>query len=311
MTHDDEYYESLNRLGSIRLLSNPLRAPIEEIVSEYKRREWRVTSAKDLTEFACHHCAILSDDSFAVFAKYSEATEASKQFEIELAGLQYLSKTTGVLIPTPIDIVQVENGTLFIMEALKAIERTPLQWRQIGNTLARIHRVKSDSCGFHMNGFFGPLYQDNTPIEDWTTFFGERRLWPLLRMAIDSGNIPSSVVCQVELVLKRLPELCGPEITPSLLHGDAQQNNFISTEKGTLVIDPAVYYGNPEIDLAFIDYFQPAPDDVFDGYREEMPIDPGFFQRRDLWRVSGYLAAVTVEGSSYLNKLTDALQGYL
>jgi protein-ribulosamine 3-kinase len=295
----------------MQLLSKPLLGPLEEVVSEYQGRKWQVSSTKDMSDFACHPCAILSDGSFAIFAKYSEAPEAAKQFEIEQAGLQYLSKSTGVLVPTPIGIVLVATGTLLIMEALTTVECGPLQWRQIGKTLARIHRVKSDFCGFHMNNFFGPLEQDNAPIEDWTTFYGERRLKPRLRMAIDSGNIPSPVASQVEMVIDRLPELCGPETTPTLLHGDAQQNNFVSTQKGTFVIDPAIYYGNPELDLAFIDYFQPVPEDVFDGYREEMPIDSDFFERRDLWRISGYLAAVAVEGSAYLSRLTDALQKYL
>lgn len=111
--------------------------------------------------------------------------------------------------------------------------------------------------------------------------------------------------------MKRLPELCDPEVTPALIHGDAQQNNFISTAKGTYVIDPAIYYGHPEIDLAYVDYFQPVPDDLFDGYLEEMPINPGFSERRDLWRISGYLAAVAAEGSAYMNSLTNALRRYL
>jgi protein-ribulosamine 3-kinase len=309
--HEHEHKQYAHGLEPMQLLSQPLRAPIEEIVSEYKRREWRVKSARDMSEFACHHCAILADDAFAVFAKYSEEPGAAKQFEIELNGLQYLAKNTGVMIPTPIGIVAVENGTLLIIEALKAVERGPLQWRQMGKTLARIHRVKSDRCGFHRHGFVGPLDQDNTPTRDWMTFYREHRLWPRLRLAIDSGNLPSSVASQVEKLIARLPELCGPEIMPALLHGDAQQNNFISTAEGTFVIDPAVYYGNPEIDLALIDSFQPVPDDVLNGYREEMPIDPGFFERRDLWRVSIYLAAVTVEGPMRLYRLTSALQRYL
>jgi hypothetical protein len=53
----------------MQLLSQPLRAPIEETVSEYKGREWKVKSARDISELACHHCAILADDAFAVFAK--------------------------------------------------------------------------------------------------------------------------------------------------------------------------------------------------------------------------------------------------
>ena len=197
------------------------------------------------------------------------------------------------------------------MEALDAIERTPLQWRQIGKTLARIHQVKADRCGFHVDGFIGPLVQDNTPTWDWATFYGERRLWPRLRIAIASGNIPSSVVSQVEKLIQRLPELCGPDVTPSLLHGDSQQNNFISTARGTFVIDPAVYYGNPEADVALIDSFQPVPDDAFDAYREEMPLDSGFWERRNLWRVPLYLAAVALEGPVHLGRLTSALQEYL
>jgi len=78
-----------------------------------------------------------------------------------------------------------------------------------------------------------------------------------------------------------------------------------------VVIDPAVYYGNPEMDLAYIDYFQAVPEDVLLGYKEEMPIDSGFEERRDLWRVYGYLAAIEVEGPMYLNKLSTAVQKYL
>jgi protein-ribulosamine 3-kinase len=311
MTHDDDHEHSSCGLGSVRWLSRSLRAPIEEVVSRYTGRRWRVRSATDLSDRACHPCAILSDDAFAVFVKFSEDAEASKQFAIELAGLDYLSTRAGVLIPTAMGIVSAADGTLLIMEALDAIERTPLQWRQIGKTLARIHQVKADRCGFHVDGFIGPLVQDNAPTWDWATFYGERRLWPRLRIAIASGNIPSSVVSQVEKLIQRLPELCGPDVTSSLLHGDSQQNNFISTARGTFVIDPAVYYGNPEADVALIDSFQPVPDDVFDAYREEMPLDSGFWERRNLWRVPLYLAAVALEGPVHLGRLTSALQEYL
>jgi protein-ribulosamine 3-kinase len=180
----------------------------------------------------------------------------------------------------------------------------------IGKALARIHRVKSDHCGFHMPNFFGPLEQENTPVKDWVTFYGEYRLRPRLRMAVDSGYLPSSLAAQVETIIRRLPELCGPEVTPTLLHGDAQQNNFVSTIEGAYVIDPAIHYGNPELDLAYVDYFQPVPEDVFDAYQEEMLIDPGFARRRSLWRISGYLAGIAVEGSYYTGMLADAVQEY-
>jgi protein-ribulosamine 3-kinase len=300
-----------NQISSVLLARDPLRMPLEQVVSEHSGRPWTIKEARDMTEFACHPCAILSDGSYSVFAKFSDAVNGSEQFEIELAGLQLLHERSGILTPTPIGISSVTGGCVLVLEAVPAVERTPRRWRDIGQTLARIHKVKGDRFGLESHGYFGPLYQDNTPTRDWPTFYADHRLRPGLRLAIESGNIPSDVIQQVEKIISRLPELCGPEIVPSLLHGDAQQNNIISTATGAVVIDPAVYYGNPEMDLAFIDYFQAVPKDVFDGYREELPIDPGFWERRDLWRLWGYLAAVTVEGSSYLGKLTEAVQKYL
>jgi fructosamine-3-kinase len=65
------------------------------------------------------------------------------------------------------------------------------------------------------------------------------------------------------------------------------------------------------MDLAYMDYFQPVPGEVFEGYQELLPIDPDFWERRELWRIWGYLAAVTVEGAVYLGMLQRAVDCYL
>jgi protein-ribulosamine 3-kinase len=262
---------------------------------------------------------VLSDGSYAVFAKFNGAADGLEQFETEMAGLRLLAERAAVLTPTPIGVIPVVGGSILVLEAVTAVDRAPRDWRLIGQTLAHIHRVKSDRFGLDMHGFFGPLRQDNTPMDDWPSFFAERRLRPGLRLAIESGHPPGELIRPIEALIARVPELCGPEITPTLLHGDAQQNNFISTASvlarrtalGAVVIDPAVYYGHPEMDLAYVDYFQSVPDDLLDGYRDEHRIDPGFRDRRDLWRVWGYLATVTVEGAGHLGRLHDAVRRYL
>lgn len=291
-----------------QILRNPLRLPIEQAVSEYSGRLWKVRHARDLADFACHPASILSDGSFSVFVKFSEAANGREQFEIELAGLRFLAEQTGVRIPTPVEILPVPGGWVLVLEAVQEVARTEHHWRQIGQTLARIHQAKGEQFGFETQGYFGPLPQDNRPAVDWPTFYAERRLEPMLKLAVDSGNLPLEIMHRVEKLLSRLPDLCGPEVPPTLLHGDAQKNNFISTDLGTVVIDPAVYYGHPEMDLAYIDYFEPVSQAVFDGYQEALPIDPGFWERRDLWRIWGYLAAVTVEGTGHLDRLNAALR---
>jgi fructosamine-3-kinase len=116
-------------------------------------------------------------------------------------------------------------------------------------------------------------------------------------------------------IAARLPALSGPEPRPSLLHGDAQQNNFVSTPVGAVVIDAAPYYGHPEADLALVGYFQPVPGEVLAAYRDIAPVDPGFPGRRELWRLAAYLAVVAVDGDGpfgrrYLDRLAGAVRLY-
>jgi protein-ribulosamine 3-kinase len=295
----------------VRLAADPLRAPIERLVTAHLGRAWTVAEARDLADLACHPAAILSDGAYAVFAKLSDAPDGRRQFEIELAGLRLLAERAGVLTPEPLGIAPVPGGTVLVLEAVEAVHRGPRQWREIGRALARIHRVHGERFGLETDGYYGPVPQDNTPAGDWFTFYGERRLRPGVQLAVESGHLPPEVGRQVEDLIARLPALCGPPVAPTLLHGDAQANNTISTAAGPVLIDPAVYYGHPEMDLAALDVYQPVPAEVYDGYQDELPIDPGFWDRRALWRIWPYLAAVAVEGTRWMDDLMGAIRPYL
>ncbi len=298
---------------------HPLRHPalsshIERFVGNHLGHSWRITHFEDLNDFASHPCALLSDGSSTVFAKFSHAANALDQFETELNSLKLIDDLSAVAIPPPIGVVVVEECVVLLLEAIPAVDRTAQHWRHMGQALARIHRVKGEQFGLPTHGYFGPIYQDNrlVPGNDWITFYAERRLWPRLIGAIDSGHLPTDVARKVEKLMARLPNLCGPAVAPTLIHGDAQKNNFISTPTQAVVIDSAsVHFGHPEIDLAYMDYFEPVPQAVFDGYAEVLPIDPGFNERRNLWRVSGYLAVVSNGGPTYVPWLVNAVDPYL
>ncbi len=293
-----------------RLLSDSFRLPIQQVVSKFIGMPWHYQTIRDLQDYASHPTAILSDEHSSVFVKLSEAANGQEQFELELAGLKYLAAHAGTRIPKPIAILPIAEGTLMIMAAEQSVERGAEQWREIGRTLARIHLVKGTSYGFGTSNYFGPLVQDNKQESNWATFYALHRLLPRLQETIRARQLSVEQVTQIEKLIGRLPSLCGPDIAPTLLHGDGQQNNFISTAQGAVVIDPAVYYGIPEIDLAYLDCFQDVPDDVFAGYRELLPIESDFAERRDLWRVYLWLSAV-VSGAPYVEKLMDCVCKYL
>jgi fructosamine-3-kinase len=90
---------------------------------------------------------------------------------------------------------------------------------------------------------------------------------------------------------------------------------LLRTAAGAVVIDAAPYFGHPEADLALVGYFQPVPDEVFTGYQDLAPIDPGFAGRRELWRLHAYLAVAAVAGPGpfgrrYLDRLAAAIHSY-
>jgi fructosamine-3-kinase len=294
-----------------RLLSDQLRIPLEQHVSSYLGRAWRVTKAQDKRASASHPAAILSDETYAVFVKLGEGALARDQFKLELAGLRFLTERSGVLTPAGIGTLQVGGGVLLILEAVQVVKRERVHWRQMGRALAMIHSIKRNRCGFESPCYWSNLYLDNTPLVNWVEFYQERRLTPRLRAAVDSGNLPLGVIPYVEKLCARLHGLCGPSVEPSLLHGDAHQNNCLSTAKGPVLIDPAVYYGHPEMDLAVVDFFVPVSDELFEGYREMASLDPGFVERRDLWRIPVWLAMVEVDGPRHVEKLMAALQNYI
>lgn len=287
---------------------NFLTATVEQLLTDHLRRPWQVRRARGMADFACHPAAILSGNGLDVFVKFSGAPDGRQQFEVELAGLADLTRLSGVQTPTPVGVFPTDGGHILVLEAVTEIERDVRAWREMGITLARIHAVPGPQFGYHREGYFGPLPQRNAPLADWPMFYGERRLRPALAMAVDSGNLPVQLARSIEGVIARLPELCGPAVEPALLHGDAQMNNFICTPSGVVVIDPAVFFGHPEVDLALIDYFESVPVAFFEGYRSMRAIDPGFPQRRPLWRLWGYLAAVTMEGAGYLGRLEEAVR---
>ncbi len=289
------------------LLQTEVTTVVRRATSAHIGKAWGWDDFVDLSARASHPCGIFRSRVLAVFAKLSTDPRGMELFEAELKGLELLRTAAGAKTPTPVGpgaFVVGHGAFLLLFEGLSerhGTSRTPEDWRALGRALAGLHHTRGRRFGLDdFDGFFGPLPQDNRPTcsPHWADFYAERRLAPRLRDAVDSGHLPAPLAHDVEQVIRRLSRLSGPEPQPTLLHGDSQQNNFVSTDAGPVLIDAAPYFGHPEVDLALVDLFEPVPGELFDGYEEELPIDPGFVSRRELWRLHAYLAAVAVDGDN-------------
>jgi fructosamine-3-kinase len=311
------------------LLSPVIVRAVERAATGHLGRAWRADGFTGLNHRASHPCGIFTGAPLSVFAKLDASPDAAQRFTAELRGLALIRARTAVATPVPVagGVVATIAGTLLLYEALPergdasgqaGDSRTPGDYAAIGRTLAALHQVRGEAFGLaEFDGFFGPLPQCNRPARSgrWADFYAERRVLPMLRLAVDSGYLPAGLALGAERVMARLPVLCGPDPVPVLLHGDAQQNNFVSTADGAAVIDVAPYFGHPEADLALVDCFTPADEELLRAYARLAPLDPGFPGRRELWRLHVYLAAIAVVGAtafgrSFLPRLAAAVRQY-
>ena len=311
------------------LLDRSVVRAVEHAATEHLGRGWTSTGFTNLNHRASHPCGIFAGTPFSVFAKFDGSAVGAEQFAAELNGFRLIRSRTEVDTPVPVagGIVGTSTGTLLLSEALAergtasgqaADSRTPGDYAAIGRALAGLHQARGESFGLaEFDGFFGPLRQENRPVglARWADFYAERRMLPMLGFAVDSGHLPAGLARGVEAIVTRLPSLCGPDPVPTLLHGDSQQNNFISTPDGAAVVDVAPYFGHPEVDLAFVDVFAPADPELFRAYAEVAPVEAGFADRRELWRLPGYLGVISVNGGddfgrAFLSRLADAVRRY-
>jgi len=314
-------------------VTHPLLNPstveaVEKAATEHRGRAWTHGGFTDLNHRATHPCGIFAGVPFSVFAKLDTSPTGEEQFAAELSGFSLIRSRTTVATPVPVagGLVVTGAGTLLLSEALPergaasgqaADGREPGDYAAIGHALAALHRVRGESFGLaEFDGFFGPLPQPNQPVSSgtWAEFYAKRRVLPMLRLAVDSRCLPATLARGVERIAARIPVLCGPDPVPTLLHGDAQQNNFVSTTNGAVAIDVAPYFGNPEADLALVDNYSPVDPALFRTYAESAPIDPGFAERRELWRLHSYLAAIAFHGAdaidSFLPRIDSAVRRY-
>lgn len=230
-------------------------------------------------------------------------------FTREAEGLRWLAEARSLRIP----IVRAvgECPAFLALEWLEPGPPSPAHDAALGAGLAALHRSGAPSFGFARDNFIGSLPQANEPLESWTEFLAERRLRPLLRRARDAGVLPRSLASRVETVAQRLPELAGPPEPPSRLHGDLWSGNVHRDAAGLpCLVDPAVYGGHREVDLAMLRLFGGASPRAFDVYEEAFPLAPGWEDRVALYQLYPLLVHVNLFGAGYLGSLESALARY-
>lgn len=177
--------------------------------------------------------------------------------------------------------------------------------------LASLHAVTHKDFGFAFDTTIGPHNQPNTPTASWITFYRDQRVLSMARRCHEKGRFDTRMLERIDRITQRFESLLF-EPKPSLLHGDIWSGNVIGCKKGVYFIDPAVYYGHNEVELAFIRMFNTFGTHFFDVYHSLNPIDKGFFEERQyIYQLYPVLVHVNSFGAGYMGMLERILARFL
>lgn len=230
----------------------------------------------------------------------------------EANGLVELSKAQA--IKTPAVIYQESN--LLLMEYIPSGQPHKYFWNDFGSKLAKLHRYTGVNWEFYENNYIGTTLQLNDVVHkssSWAEFYWQYRLLAQYYLAEQNGLL----IPELAQKFKKLERLyhkiiVEDEEPPVLIYGDLWSGNFLIDQSGNpVLIDPAVYYGHREAELAMTTLFGGFPAEFYTAYHEEYPLADGYLYREKIYQLYHVFNHLNLFGSSYRNQVIRIIDCYL
>ena len=247
-------------------------------------------------------------DGRRVFVKTGAAAPAG-MYAAERRGLAWLAAARALRVPECIAVADGDAGPRFlVLEWLEPGRRCRDFDERLGRGLALLHGAGAPGFGLDHDNFIGPLPQANAPRPTWAEFWGRQRLAPQLARAVVAGRVDAALRRRLEQHIERLDDVVGPAEPPARLHGDLWSGNVHADAAGRpCLVDPAVYGGHREVDLAMLQLFGAPGPRFFAAYEEVWPLAAGWRARVPLYQLYPLLVHVNLFGGSYVAQLDAAL----
>ena len=249
------------------------------------------------------------------FLKWNEDA-GHRFFDVEAEGLEALAATGTVRTPAVVACGAGNEAVPWLL--LEWIDRGGAakgSWRRLGRELAALHRHGTDGAGrwgWHADNVIGSLPQPNGWSDDWGDFWARRRILHLARDLLARRAISPRQLGVIERAADRAGRLLGPASAadgPSLLHGDLWSGNVLFARGGRpVLIDPAVYCGHREVDLAMCRLFGGFPRPFHAAYTEAWPLAEGHEHRLALYQLQPLLVHARLFGGGYVESALRAAE---
>lgn len=241
--------------------------------------------------------------------KHNSRFRFPTMFELEAKGLKKLGNS-GVETPSVIDFFEYFDDQFLILEFIQEEVISSKFWVHFASDLSNLHRNTKSFFGLDRDNYIGSLEQRNDQKPTWEAFFISNRLQPLIKMAFDKNLLTKQHVADFEKLYNLFSELIPLE-APSLLHGDLWSGNLLcSIGQKPVFIDPAVYYGHREVDIAMTKMFGGFDSGYLDAYNERFPLEKGWEQRIPVHNLYPNLVHLVLFGRSYLGGIEQVLNRF-
>ncbi|AKE52002.1 fructosamine kinase family protein [Kangiella geojedonensis] len=235
------------------------------------------------------------------FIKHN-ASRFKDQLLKEVAGLERLrgvieSNDIKLRIPRVINVSEHQLE----LERVKRVSPNSEMMATFGKELAKLHSIPSKRAGLEEDNYIGLNPQENGLYQDWGSFFYEKRLKFQVEM-VTSPRVRESFLEVLsnnrERLIRWLNEHCEHA---SLVHGDLWSGNVMFDEQNVWLIDPAVYFGDREVDLAMTEMFGGFNHHFYDAYDDILPRSQEYGTKKVIYNLYHYLNHYNLFGDGYLS----------
>lgn len=286
------------------------KTAIEEILSERIGTKAAVKNVSPIGGGSINDAFRFETEVGDFFVKKNIASRYPQMFEKEAKGLKILAAAKEIDVPEVLATATHENQSFLILDYIQSAPKQSNFWEDFGQRLANLHKHSQENFGLNHSNYIGSLYQSNIFHKTWSDFFREERLEAQLKLARDQGQIGRETVSAFNRFYRRMDEILPVE-PPALLHGDLWSGNFMVNKNGlAVIIDPAVYYGHREMDLAMSQLFGGFAPEFYRAYDLAFPLESGWQQRMDYCNLYPLMVHVNLFGGSYLASVKRILSKF-